>query len=125
MSTVHKHSIVQVFVIISSLAIIIADLNSGEVAKKWDNAAFILIAAELIIWQLIRKRLPKDPFVRFHKALDVVCVISICTALAIKLFKLISFKGDTIIPPLIGYVCLACILTIVGWIIFKIKKLDK
>lgn len=92
MSTVQKHSMIQIFIILSSVALIVADLTSGEVSERWNTAAMIIIGVEVVAWQLLRKRIPKDLLVRFHKVLDLVCAFLILATMLLKCIKLIA--GD-------------------------------
>ena len=120
MSTPHKHSIVQLFIILSSALLIIGELQRGEVAERWNMAAYITIGIELICWPLLRKRLTKDPLRKLHRLLDIVCIILTTGLLLFKCIDLLSaHHTSTTILAVVGIVTLA---TIHISIICSIKK---
>lgn len=123
MGTVHKHSIIQIFIIVSAILIIVADLSNGKAAEAWDTAATVVICAELLCWQLIRKRLPKDPLVKYHKVLDVVCAFLVMATILLKCIILIA-GGIPQYGIWIGGGALF-VLTILGfYIYFKVTERD-
>ncbi len=122
MSTVQKHSMIQIFIILSSVALIVADLTSGEVSERWNTAAMIIIGVEVVAWQLLRKRIPKDPLVRFHKVLDAICIVCICATLAVKIIDLMTFEGDSMVPKIVGAASVVAMAIITLWIVGAKKR---
>lgn len=76
--------------IASSVLLIAADLCSGVVEDWLNYVAYILILIWFVVSEFFVKRLPKDPFVRYHKLLDVVCVFFGFSVVLIKCIILIA-----------------------------------
>ena len=122
MSTVQKHSVIQIFIILSSIALIVSDLTTGQESDGWNTAAMIIIGVELLAWLLIRKRTLKDPLERFHGILDVVCIVCICVTLLVKFVDLMSFEGTSMTPIVLGVACVFALCVIALVILGVIKR---
>ena len=88
MNTVHKHSLFQILIIISATLLIIAELSSDIVADICNTSAIITIGIEVLCEFIFRKRLPRDPLTKLHKALDIIIFILLLGVFALKLYSL-------------------------------------
>lgn len=117
-----QHSILYIMLFLSSIAIIAADFSSGKMVNVWYGVFFAIIVADYICLQIFRKRMPSDPFVKYHKVLKLLCVIGFVMDILVKcLFLIVEPKFRSSI--MIGVICLFA-LSFIGIFIFY-KLVDK